>query len=298
MHLPGWIRLRWSILIGGMTLAILIAGGCDNTTGSSGGGGLFRAPQAGRELWTIRCVRLESPNHRESARHLANLLGKVPGLRARDVRVVSDATGSTIYYGQYAKEGSPSGGLVFPVQYQKDIELIRSLTAPEFQSPPFFYAAPEMLSSAEPAAPSGAEGEASTAKGTHSLLIAVFYNTPEFTQRKEAAEAYVKDLRGRGYPAYYYHEPLKSFVYVGDFTSSDLVRLPDGRMVYGPRVEALIARNPAEFQNQMENGQFVKQRLPDGTFAAPPALLMRLPGRVGAAEVTPAPQQGMPPMPR
>lgn len=297
MHLPGWTRIRFLALIGGMGLGLLAPGGCDNTTGRISGGGLFRDPLAGREQWTIRCTRIESPNHRESARKLADLLGKVPGLRARDVRVVSDATGSTLYYGKYVKESSPDGGLIFPPQYQKDIELIRSLTAPQFQSPPFFFAAPELVSPAEPAGPSGAEGDASTAKGTHSLLIAVFYNTPEFTQRKEAAEAYVKDLRERGYPAYYYHEPLKSFVYVGDFDRSDLVLSRDGRILYGRRVEELIARNPSEFRNQSENGQFLKRVLPDGTSVAPPALLMPLPGRAEAARPVPAPPAPMPGLP-
>jgi len=298
MHLLQPTGTRRLVLIGCLGLAALAAGGCENGPGQAGGVALFRDPQAGREQWAIRCTRITAPNHRESARFLADLLGKVQGLRPGEVRVVSDAEGSTIYYGRYVKEASPDGGLVFPKAYQRDIELIRSLTSRQFQSPPFLYAAPEMISSAEPSGPSGAAGDIATAKGSYSLLIAVFYNTPEFTQRKEAAEAWVKDLRERGYAAYYYHEPIRSFVYVGDFDASDLVQTRDGRLVYGPRVEELIARNPQEFQRQSENGLYIKRTLPDGTTGVPPALLLPVPGRTKAADAAPTPYRIAPGIPQ
>jgi hypothetical protein len=292
MHLSRMKRSRWLQLLSGMGLLALAAGGCDNSSGQFGGG-LIRESQAGKEQWTIRCTRLVTPDHREWGRVLADLLGKVPGLKASNVRLTSDASGSTIYYGQYVKVASPTGALVFPEQYQKDIELIRSLAYR--QQTPFFYAAPELMQASEPSAATGTVGEASTATGTHSLLIAVFYNTSSFTERKVAAEQYVQDLRSRGYPAYYYHEPLRSMVFVGDFTSADLTLDRDRRQVYGPRVEQFIARNPEEFRYQTENGHFMKRPMPDGTMAAPPSVLVPLPGKLVPAEAAPAPRP-LPPM--
>lgn len=269
-------------------LLALTTGGCENPGGTAGGGlfgptqaggGLFGGSRANVERWTIRCTRIETPDHRQSANYLADLLRKVPQLRARDVRVSSDAMGSTIYYGEYTKVAGSDGALIFPPEYQRDIELIRSLAYR--QQTPFFYAGPELLSTPEPTGPSGAEGDVSTARGTHGLLIAVFYNTLEFRQRREVAEMYVKDLRERGYPAYYYHDPVRSFVYVGDFDRSDLVLTRNGRVIYGERVEQFIARNPDEFKYQSENGHYLKRTLPDGTQTAPPSVLVPLPGRSG-----------------
>ncbi|GMV98259.1 MAG: hypothetical protein AMXMBFR83_26110 [Phycisphaerae bacterium] len=241
--------------------AVFATPGCPPNAGQ--GGGLFGGG-ASQERWTIRCARLQSPNHADMANVLAGMLRKVPQLKPREVRIVSTTGESVIYYGEYRKITARDGTPAFPPEYQRDIELIRSLS---YQNQtPFFFAGPELLASPEPVAGAGAEGDLSTARGAYSLQIAVFYNTGEFTQRKEAAEAYVKDLRRRGYPAYYYHEDPRSFVMVGDFEAADLERGPDGQYRYGPRVQQFIARNPEEFRYVTENGMKVKRRLtgPDG----------------------------------
>lgn len=262
-----------------MACFLLAGASCDNRPGS-GGGSIFSPIQSGKERWTIRCARLQTPAHRESADRLAQELGKVQGLRPRSVRVVSDATGSTIYYGEYTKVPSGDGSLVFPDEYQDDIELIRRLAYG--RQTPFFYAEPELLSEQAPGAVA-AEGDVSNAKGTHGLQIAVFYNTPTFDERKQSAEQYVKLLREQGYAAYYYHEAVKSFVFVGDFNASDLMRDPRdrSRYVFGPRVQQLIARNPEEFKYFMENGHHVIYRDAGGGEVKLPTVLIPLPGRGG-----------------
>lgn len=279
-----WIR-RLMGCIGWLGLLALVAGGgCDNANRPAGGG-LFGDGQGGREKWTIRCARMETPDHRTAAKTLGDLLGQVRGLQARDVRVVSDAAGSTIYYGEYTKVASPDGGLVFPPEYQRDIELIRSLAYR--QQTPFFFAGPEPLTSggAAPGPAQAAEGDISTAKGTHSLQIAVFYNTPTYDQRRQDAETYVRLLREQGYAAYYFHEAVKTFVFVGDFDESDIVTTPQGWRVYGPRVQQLIARNPDEFKYMLENGHIVRYTNPEGKTAAQESVLMPVP-RPAAAGTT------------
>lgn len=270
------------LFIGVIGLALLAAAGCDKgSTPGAGGGGLIRTPQSGKELWTIRCTRIQSPDHRQTAQILADLLGKVPGLKARDIRVASDADASTIYYGQYAKVPSSGGDLVFPADYQRDIELIRSLAYR--QQTPFFFAAPEPLNPVETSTPSGAEGSIASAKGSYTLQIAAFYNTQTFTERKQAAEQYVRLLREQGYPAYYFHEPLRSFVFVGDFEISDVVRTPQG-LQFGPRVRQFIDRNPNEFKYMTENGHLIRHTMPDGRVVTPESLLVPIIGRKPAGQ--------------
>ncbi|UCD30109.1 MAG: hypothetical protein JSV03_06455, partial [Planctomycetota bacterium] len=175
---------------------------------------------------------------------------------------------------EYSKVVSKqTGRLVFPPQFQKDIELIRRLSYKRVT--PFFSAHPELLDSG----PSSGRGEwdVSRAKGKYTLQIAVFYNTATFDKRKEAAEQYVEILREQGYSAYYRHEIVKSHVFVGDFDESDIVQMPDGRKRYGPRVEKFIAGNKEEFQYLHENGYLLKEVVPDGKAIAPQSYLVPVP---------------------
>jgi len=238
------------------------AAGCNNPGGP--GGNLFGLGQKQGERWTIRCVRIHGPGHARQAEVLAQALRKVPQLSARNVRVVADAESSTLYYGEYYKVASPTTGLLaFPEEYQRDIELIRSLSYDQ-TSTPFFTAQPELMDSGPVLGHS--EWDIANARGTHTLMVAVFYNTPTFAQRREAAEEYVKLLREEGFTAYYCHEPVKSFVFVGDFTAEDIIRTPEGPRL-GPRVEQLIARREEEFRWFTENGHQLKYRGPDGRMA-------------------------------
>jgi hypothetical protein len=113
----------------------------------------------------------------------------------------------------------------------------------------------------------------SKAKGPLTLLIARFYNTAGFNQRIEAAEQYCSILRQEGYPAYYEHQDVRSFVYVGDFELTDRYRpevrdrqgnIRTGMWRLGPNVEALIARNPDEFRYITDNGHLIRRIGPDG----------------------------------
>jgi hypothetical protein len=267
----------------GITVALTIYG-CQNNGRPSAAPSLFGSP-TDREVWTIRCTRVEGQDYAQRAELLATMLKKVSQLDPRKVRLATDATGSTVYYGEYHRVTLPATGqLGFPPEFRRDIEFIRSLSSGT--AVPFFGAQPEAVN----ANPTSAhpEWEATNAQSTHSLLIAVFYNTPTFTERKEATEQYVELLRKDGFVAYYYHEPVRSFVYVGNFNQSDIQATPEGPRI-GPRVEQLIAQRPEEFRHFHENGH-VRYEAGDKS-TAPFARLIPLPRKDG---LSPAPEPSRP----
>jgi hypothetical protein len=268
-------RVDFSLLTSRFSLLFLfgLAGCATNQAKDGGSRPLFSQASSGAELWTIRCAHSDSPDHARDMGSLAEMLKRVQGLQAKNVRLDTTPTGSTIYYGQYTKVASAkTGRLVFPAQYQQDIELIRRLSVN--QRTPFFYAEPEQIS--KPNAGGLGEWDVSMAKGVYTLQIAVFYNTPNFSQREVAANEYVRLLREGGYSAYYRHEQVRSYVFVGDFNETDII-FAGGTPQLGPKVEQFIARNEAEFRHISENGQIIKQQMPNGQFAPPLSYLVPVP---------------------
>jgi len=267
------IKRSNAAIIIGISICLAMCG-CQGTGRETSGPGLFGS-SAGGEKWTIRCCRVETPDHLQRAEMLANMLKKVSQLDARKVHVTSDETGSTIYYGEYHRVASSSTGqLVFPPEFQRQIEFIRTLSAVGI-GVPFFGAQPELIESTTPS--THPEWDAINAKATHSLLIGVFYNTPTFSERKLAAEQYVEVLRKDGFTAYYYHEPVKSYVYVGDFSAKDRIVTPNG-IRPSQRVEQLIARRADEFSNFHENG-FLRIKIEGDRRTAPLSEVVQLPRR-------------------
>jgi hypothetical protein len=207
---------------------------------------------------------------------LADQLRKIQELRPDKVRVTNTASGSTIYYGQYVKVPSPeTGRLVFPPEYLKDLAIIQRMTYRGMQV--FRYAKPE-LAERDSTTPGMEQWDLANAKGRYTLQIAVFYNTPTFSERKEAAEQYVKLLRQDGFAAYFRHEAARSFVFVGDFEDSDIVKGPEGPRA-GPRVEQLIKQREEEFRYTLENGYRMRRKMPDGQMIVPPSMLIPTPGK-------------------
>jgi hypothetical protein len=261
------------------TLAILIlsaapwfAAGCESSGGS---GPLLDLGQGNAEKWTIWCQQTEGPDYQVLANQLSDLLKQASGLRADKVRVVHKGAGCTIYYGQYVKVASKeTGRLVFPPEYIRDLATIQRTTLAGRAV--FSFAKPELM---EPKPTSGNEQwEVSKAKGKYTLQIGIFYNTPTFDARKEAAEDYVKLLRQDGFAAYFRHEEARSFVFVGDFDDSDVIKT-GGQDQIGPRVEQLIKQREEEFRYMLENLYRIRHRTPDGQMIVPPSMLIPVPGR-------------------
>lgn len=250
----------------------MIAGPACNGTGE---GGLFETAPTGGERWTIRCFRTNAPDHAAQCQHLASLLRQVQGLKPSAVRVETDNLGSTLYYGEYRKVAAPDGGrLTYPPELERDQALIQQLT-PDGRQRPFALAMPEPIDTRSGTEPT--QWHVSRSEGTHTLEVAIFYNTPTFGQRKEAAEQYVKLLREDGLPAYYIHEPVKSRVFVGDFLESDKIPTPDGRWQYSARVLELMNRRPAEFRYRTENGHLRKVAGANGQMQPIPAPIVPVP---------------------
>lgn len=284
------------------TMGLLLTG-CDTPPGSGGNTGgnassgagksIFAPSTSGKERWSIRALHTSAPGHEVSAQRLADELKRTPGVQPGKVRVVTDTTGSTIYYGEYVKVAASnnSSRLVFPPEYQRDIEGIRRLIIN--QTTPFFYAEPEMIDKPAPSARS--EFDVANARGAYTLYVAVFYNTPGFDQRREAAEQYVKLLRDAGISAYYRHEEVRSYVFVGDFDYSDVIAERTGEIHYGPRVQAFINQRPQEFQHLTENGHVVRYSSGSGQMVPPQSYLVPVPregGNAAPGAVQPAqPQQ-------
>jgi hypothetical protein len=170
-----------------------------------------------------------------------------------------------------------TGQLSFPPQMQQDLELLRTLTLENME--PFAMAVPEPISQA----PVNQRGEwhVSRAKGTHTLLIAIFYNTPTFQQRREVAEEYTRQLRDEGVSAYYLHEQVKSYVFVGDFTKADFT-MQNGQWIYGPAITNMIEDRPQdEFKYLTENGHIRKYPTPTGVMQPRLSQLIEVPGASG-----------------
>lgn len=263
----------------GQMLGILIlsatawlAGGCESSGGS---GNLLDFGSGNAEKWTIWCQRAEGPDRQVLANQLADLLKQTPGLKADKVRIVEQGGGYTIYYGQYVKVASKeTGRLVFGPDYLRDLATIQRTT---FAGRPVFsFAKPEALGG-KPAT-GNEQWDVANAKGKYTLQIGVFYNTPTFDARKEAAEEYVKLLRQDGFPAYFRHEEARSFVFVGDFDEDDVIKT-GGQDQIGPRVERLIKQREEEFRYILENGYRIRHRMPDGQMMVPPSMLIPVPGR-------------------
>lgn len=104
----------------------------------------------------------------------------------------------------------------------------------------------------------------------------MFYNSPDLSEREEAARQYVRALRQAGYAAYDRHEELRSYVFVGDFDASDIIK-DRGATRMGPRVEQFIKSNEAEFRYLTENGRIVKRIGPEGKGTAPLSYLVPVP---------------------
>jgi len=267
----GELRL---LLLSSLTLCLAAGSACESPGDS--GEGLFGIDLGGRdtrEKWAIRCLRTEGPNHEERCRRLADMLRQVRDLNLRKVRVATDAIGTTIYYGEYVKVPRPETNiLVFPPEFQRDIGLIRRLAVN--QQPVFGGAKPELIETDK--SPGRSEWDVAHAKGTYTLQIGVFYNTPTFHQRRWAAEEYVRILRDEGFNAYYRHQPGRSFVFVGDFDDSDLIGTPPN-VRFGPRIERLIAQREQEFRHMLENGHPVKHGDGSGRLVVPPSILTPVP---------------------
>ncbi len=231
-------------------------------------GSLFGRQAGETETWTIECNEYRSTHREERERmadNMATLLKKCQELRAGDVSVQHETDRSRVFYGRYhlkygeartENDAHAKGDVIIELneEIRRDLDFIRKLALGDKY--PFFSARPI----AEPTQDVGPpEWDLRKARGTYTLNVGVTYNTETMHNYKEAAVEWVRDLRHRGYEAYYYHDPERalSSICVGTFGDDALVDDGQGKKRMSDAVVAL--RNKEEFKYNLENGHIVNR---------------------------------------
>lgn len=236
---------------------------------------LFSGMSRDTETWTIECNEYLGVRHRETAETAAEALRRAPKLRGDKVRVEHSASGSWVYYGEYALKQDKSSDelrVVLNDAIKRDLEFIRQLSLNEKY---IFFQARPIAKPGEKVGPP--EWSLERARGTYTLHVGVTYATPTLRDYQEAAIEWVKDLRSRGYEAYYYHDPEKpqTSICVGSFGDDAFVTEPDGRKAYSKAVKDLQLQE--EFRYNLENGHIThritadpssgkRERIPNWSF--------------------------------
>jgi hypothetical protein len=170
---------------------------------------------AGRgEKWTILCLELGGPESTQNARQIAKALKRTPGLDASEVKVVSQGRQTWIYYGTYYRKVDATTRTRSPSpELERDITLLRELVDEQGQR--YFLGARRMP--APSAEADYAPWALQNTDATYTLQVAVYYNDAKLHERKKAALEKCRQLRKKGYEAYYYHGQTSSMVTVGTF---------------------------------------------------------------------------------
>jgi len=235
-------------------LLLFVSLGCDNPTLVGGLRPLFDPSQKGEE-WTIECCVLTGPDHRTLADRYVQALRKAPGIDPARLEVTHDEHTSTIYYGRYRpryKEGSVRP--IFSKEAAEQVERIRNLRLGARY--PFYGAHLVPVPTPDVGPP---EWDIRRAPGKYTIEIAVFYDTPGKTGRKQFAVEYTEYWRKRGYPAWYHHGPIKSRVFIGNFDDDDYHMTPMGPTL-SPRIQALLDKEEA-FRYHVVNGGVERYRV-------------------------------------
>ncbi len=166
------------------------------------------------ERWTIECMILNGDGCAESAQQIADSLKRSPGISPKKVWIRSGGTSAAVYYGEYYRKVGSGTRVRAPSQeLDQDLLLLRDLVDGEGRR--FF------LSARRVPYPSQAAEEPKwnlrNAHGDYTLQIGVYYNDDRMYDRQKAAVAKVRQLRRKGFNAYYYHGDTHSIVSVGAF---------------------------------------------------------------------------------
>ena len=222
--------------------------------------------------WSIVLVTFSSPGHGEAATRTVRQLGAVdPRLAA--ARVHTTGKGSLVVYGAYQSVDSPDA--------QRDLAWVKQLTInerPAFPRAMLSRIRRTRLAGVHPHDLMSARLRYPTVDPLYALEVAMWsdFESGELTLQEihRSAEAYVKELRGQGLEAYFYHDDDKrvSSVTVGLF---DHTAIDTRTMIYSPALTELMKRFPA----RMVNGEILREpidaRRPSrGTRIQAPALVL------------------------
>ncbi|HUT57429.1 MAG TPA: hypothetical protein VNA25_06220 [Phycisphaerae bacterium] len=161
---------------------------------------------ADEEGYTIRLTVFTGPHHVADSSRCKRATGELTGWKG--LFVVHEQASSTLYVGHYATTGAA----------RKDMEVIRRWTTPADLRP--FQLAVIVRRAVENVGPP--EWDLTSAVGDYTVVVGTFCNEPKqgIRNRKQYAVANCRDLRAKGYDAYYHHGPAQSLVTIGAFPQS------------------------------------------------------------------------------
>lgn len=259
-QLPALSRLRSAAFA--LALVALCAGaGCSSTSQKG-------AP------WTIRCLELRGEIGVRQINDVAETLRRTPGFDASEVRVFEKRDGSAaVYYGTYRRSLDPeTGRRATPRRLREDLDALKELGTADGRRL-FIQAIPVRMPTPDVGPP---EWDLRNVRARYSLQIAVFEPTEEFWQVKQAALDFCRDLRERGYEAYYFHADASSIVTVGAFGPEALLTRADGRRDYSLAVKKLQQDELLKFN--LLNGRIYNAKSDAGKFVPVPSRLVEVPG--------------------
>lgn len=235
------------------------------------------------DVWTIRCGAARGGDRSRIAKSYADALRKVKDLKSDKILVLDQEGETVVFYGRYVRKvvidknerGEANEHFRYKPDPAADLNLIRSLsqTLPDPSGGqrvdwPFALASLEAMPAREKS--KVAKWELSKNKGYWTLQIAVFYNTPDMTQRRYAAEEYCRLLREeKGEEAWYDHGEVNSSVFIGSFPKAAIKA--DGKQnpltgivevsneITDPKLIALQKKYP----HNLHNGAVFYEKLKD-----------------------------------
>ena len=213
--------------------------GCQSGTAGSGGG--WFGPRG--QKWSILCVEVVGAEHRAVCDGMAASLRNTPGIRPGHVFSMheDDKSRSRLCYGEYYRRSDPhTGKLEIPAKMAVDLAAIKQLVDASGQrvflgARHIPYPVPDV---GDP------RWDLRRVAGRHTLQVAVFFDTDDFHERKQAAAEYAAQLRAQGFEAYYHHGETASEVTVGSFGDDLREAAPE------------ITRLREHFQYHLENGRY------------------------------------------
>lgn len=263
---------RIELLVIGLALGAVC--GCETPGGKSGGGGF--AGGSG-EAWTIECLALMGERHRLNADQIAQVLRDTQGINKSEVRVSSERGVSRVYYGTYVREiDRLRDERAMPTQLAADLGMIRQLTDDRGR---LVFTAARMVP--KPLADIGPDDwNLANANGVYTLQVGVFFSTEKVPNYKSAAVSFAKELRSRGYDAYYFHTLSQSVVTVGVFGEEAIARRKDGTNItqYSSRIRRMQRDELLKYN--LTNGA-VWYQIHEGQKVPVRSQLVRIPQRDG-----------------
>ena len=185
--------------------------------------------------FTILLAVLATPDHVEQAKNYKENTEKDTDWDG--LYIVHEAAHSDLYRGRYASAKTARGDLAKAKEYLTPIGV------------PVFARAMIVPLGGEDIGP--AEWNLKNVEGAFTVVVAEFYNDPArgISGRKQYAVDNCRDLREKGYDAYFYHGPVKSLICIGNFPESSYPAVAEAgevsRVIRDPRIDRIFEAFPS-----------------------------------------------------